>query len=78
MKLCSLPWRPPIQGELVYETEYSDSLLMFPLKAYDRDKFGDHIEAEAGSEGRHRGVARHGTDGGRRSRANRGVPKNGV
>jgi hypothetical protein len=48
---------------------------MLLLKAYDRDKFGDHIEAEAGSKGRHRGVARRGTDGGRQSRANRGVPQ---
>jgi small nuclear ribonucleoprotein (snRNP)-like protein len=32
------------EGRLVYETEYDSHLLMFPLKSYDRKRFGDKIE----------------------------------
>jgi len=33
------------EGRLVYETEFSDNLLMFLLKAYDPKRFGDKLRA---------------------------------
>ena len=33
-----------VKGEPIYETEYSDRLLEFVLKANDRKKFGDQIK----------------------------------
>jgi hypothetical protein len=35
-------------GTYAYETEYSDNLLMFLLKAYDRKRFGDKIDTTFG------------------------------
>jgi hypothetical protein len=35
-----------IQGEHLYETTYSDSLLQFLLKAYDREGFGDKSQLD--------------------------------
>ena len=31
-------------GTYLFETEYSDNLLMFLLKSYDRERFGDKTE----------------------------------
>ena len=30
-----------VDGEPLYEHQYSDALMMFLLRAYDREKFGD-------------------------------------
>ena len=35
-----------VDGEPLYEHQYSDSLLMFLLRAYDREKFGDRQVVE--------------------------------
>jgi hypothetical protein len=35
-----------VEGRPLYETQYSDQLLMFLLKAYDRERFGDQIKMD--------------------------------
>jgi hypothetical protein len=40
------PWGKPVfvGGRMLYQTEYSDSLLMFLLKANNPEKFRDRVE----------------------------------
>ena len=46
-KLVTYKGKPiRVQGDYLYETEYDSQLLMFLLKAYDRDKFGDRTQID--------------------------------